>query len=446
MKKFKGMKLTVMILAIVLLAMVSFVGIYVKDKNAMKNLLPEYLLGRDLKGHRRVELKVDDSAETIKYDAEGNQIGAEDTQKEVARTEEKRTNPEENLTEENFKQAKKIVEKRLSSMQVNDYLIRQDSANGNMVLELPETTNTDRIVGQLYLQGKLEIVDKDTSEVLMTNEDVKSVKSGYGTAANGTTVVFVNIQFNKAGTEKFKNITNTYVETKVEKEEAEEGQEQTEETIKKEIALNIDGSTLLTTHFEEEVSNGLLQLSLGSSSSDTTAKEMQEYLLQANSMEALLDNGELPIVYQVEQNKYVFSAVTENMIKMVIVISIIVLAIAMIYAILTYQAKGIIGSISFIGYIAVLLIALRYFNVEITIGGMVAILFSIAVSYAILIGILKEKEVMTVMKKYSIMLIPTLIIAIVFTFMNIAIGITLFWGIVISLLYHISITNIMLKD
>lgn len=446
MKKFKGMKLTVMILAIVLLAMVSFVGIYVKDKNAMKNLLPEYLLGRDLKGHRRVELKVDDSAETIKYDAEGNQIGAEDTQKEVARTEEKRTNPEENLTEENFKQAKKIVEKRLSSMQVNDYLIRQDSANGNMVLELPETTNTDRIVGQLYLQGKLEIVDKDTSEVLMTNEDVKSVKSGYGTAANGTTVVFVNIQFNKAGTEKFKNITNTYVETKVEKEEAEEGQEQTEETIKKEIALNIDGSTLLTTHFEEEVSNGLLQLSLGSSSSDTTAKEMQEYLLQANSMEALLDNGELPIVYQVEQNKYVFSAVTENIIKAVIVISIIVLAIAMIYAILTYQAKGIIGSISFIGYIAVLLIALRYFNVEITIGGMVAILFSMAVSYAILIGILKEKEVMTVMKKYSIMLIPTLIIAIVFTFMNMAIGITLFWGIVISLLYHISITNIMLKD
>ena len=173
---------------------------------------------------------------------------------------------------------------------------------------------------------------------------------------------------------------------------------------------------------------------------------MQDYLLQANTMEALLDNGKLPIVYQVEQNKYVFSVVTENMVKIVIVISIIVLAIAMIYAILKYQAKGMIGSISLIGYIALLLIALRYFNVEITIGGIVAILFSIAISYAILIGILKEKEIMTVMKKYSVMLIPTLIIAIVFTFMNIAIGIVLFWGIIISLLYHISITNIMLKD
>ncbi len=446
MKKLKGMKLTVIILAIVLLAMVSFVGIYVEDKNAMKNLLPEYLLGRDLKGHRRVELKVDDTAQTIKYDAEGNEIGAEDTQKEVARTEEKRTNPEENLTEENFKVVKKILEARLSSMQANDYLLRQDLANGNIVLELPETANTDRIVGQLYLQGKLEVVDKDTNEVLMTNEDVQSVKSGYGTAGNGTTVVFVNIQFNKEGTEKFKNITNTYVETKVEKEATEEGEEQKEETVKKEIALNIDGSTLLTTYFEEEVANGLLQLSIGASSENTTAKEMQDYLLQANTMEALLDNGKLPIVYQVEQNKYVFSVVTENMVKIVIVISIIVLAIAMIYAILKYQAKGMIGSISLIGYIALLLIALRYFNVEITIGGIVAILFSIAISYAILIGILKEKEIMTVMKKYSVMLIPTLIIAIVFTFMNIAIGIVLFWGIIISLLYHISITNIMLKD
>lgn len=446
MKKLKGMKLTVIILAIILLAMVSFVGIYVEDKNAMKNLLPEYLLGRDLKGHRRVELKVDDTAKNIKYDAEGNEIGAEDTQKEVARTEEKRTNPEENLTEENFKVVKKILEARLSSMQANDYLLRQDLANGNIVLELPETANTDRIVGQLYLQGKLEVVDKDTNEVLMTNEDVQSVKSGYGTAGNGTTVVFVNIQFNKEGTEKFKNITNTYVETKVEKEATEEGEEQKEETVKKEIALNIDGSTLLTTYFEEEVANGLLQLSIGASSENTTAKEMQDYLLQANTMEALLDNGKLPIVYQVEQNKYVFSVVTENMVKIVIVISIIALAIAMIYAILKYQAKGMIGSISLIGYIALLLIALRYFNVEITIGGIVAILFSIAISYAILIGILKEKEIMTVMKKYSVMLIPTLIIAIVFTFMNIAIGIVLFWGIIISLLYHISITNIMLKD
>lgn len=447
MKKLKGFKLAFMILVIVLLALISFVGIYINKKGEMNNILPEYLLARDLKGHRRVELKVDDSAETIKYDAQGNKIEAEDTETEVATTEEKRVNAEESLTKENYQAVKKIIEDRLSTMKVEDYMIRQNEENGTVIVELPETTNTDRVVGQLHLQGKFEVVDNDTNEVLMTNEDIKSVRSGYGTAANGATMVFVNIQFNKEGTEKFKNITNTYVETKVQKEATEEGQEETEETVKKEVAIKIDDSTLLTTHFDEEVSNGLLQLSLGSSSSsNTTAKEIQEYLLQANSIQALLDADKMPIVYQVEQNQYIFSAITKNIVKIMLIVAIIILALAILYAIIVYKGKGILGSISFIGYIALLLIALRYFNVEISIGGIVAILFSSIVSYAMVIRILKEKQVVEVMKKYSIMLIPTLIIAIVFTFMNIAIGAVLFWGIIISLLYHISVTNMMLKD
>lgn len=447
MKKLKGFKLAFMILVIVLLALISFVGIYVNKKGEMNNILPEYLLARDLKGHRRVELKVDDSAETIKYDAQGNKIEAEDTETEVATTEEQRVNAEESLTKENYQAVKKIIEDRLSTMKVKDYMIRQNEENGTVIVELPETTNTDRVVGQLHLQGKFEVVDNDTNEVLMTNEDIKSVRSGYGTAANGATMVFVNIQFNKEGTEKFKNITNTYVETKVQKEATEEGQEETEETVKKEVAIKIDDSTLLTTHFDEEVSNGLLQLSLGSSSSsNTTAKEIQEYLLQANSIQALLDADKMPIVYQVEQNQYIFSAITKNIVKIMLIVAIIILALAILYAIIVYKGKGILGSISFIGYIALLLIALRYFNVEISIGGIVAILFSSIVSYAMVIRILKEKQVVEVMKKYSIMLIPTLIIAIVFTFMNIAIGAVLFWGIIISLLYHISVTNMMLKD
>ena len=53
---------------------------------------------------------------------------------------------------------------------------------------------------------------------------------------------------------------------------------------------------------------------------------------------------------------------------------------------------------------------------------------------------------MLVIKKYVIALIPTLIIAVVFTLMNIAIGSVIFWAVVIAILYNLSITNIMLKD
>lgn len=453
MKKYKGIKITLIILTIILLSMISFVGIYVQDKNQIKNIMPEYLLSRDLEGYRRIEMKVDESAETIKYDAEGKEIASTDTETEVATTEDKKINAEEVLTEENYEKVKEIIEKRLKTMQVKDYIIRQNKENGTIILELPEDSNTDRVVGELSYQGKFEIIDNDTNEVLMTNSDLKSVKAGYGTTSSGTTAIFISIQFNKEGTEKFKNITNTYVETVVEKEENEVANEVTsesveedkEETKAKEIAIKVDDSTLLTTHFDEQISNGLLQLTVGSSS-NSTQKEMQEALLEANSMAALLDSGKMPIVYELEQNKYIFSDITMDEIGVAISIVIVILTIAMIYIIIKYKTKGILGSISLIGYIAILLIAIRFFNVEISVSGIVGIILSIAINYIMLVSILKQKEIMEVMKKYVIVLIPTLIISIVFTFMNIALGTTLFWGIVIGLLYHLSITNLMLKD
>lgn len=442
MKKFKGLKITVIVLLIILLSMVSFIGIYVQDKNQIKNILPEYILARDLKGHRRIELKVNDEVkETKKYDADDNLITDDTT--EVARTEEIKVNSEEILTKENYEESKKIIEKRLEKMQVNNYDIRQNLENGTIILELPEDNNTDRTVGQLSLQGKFEIVDKDTSEVLMTNDDLKSVQSRYGTTSSGTTSIVLNIQFNKEGTEKFKNITNTYVATT--KTVEQEGEEAKEETVTKEISIKIDDTTLLSTYFSEQVTNGLLQLSVGSSTNSTT-EELQEYAKEATSMAALLDSGKMPIVYEVEQNKYILSEVTQDVIQKVIVVSIIVLTLAIIYLIIKYKGKGILAGISIIGYVALLLLAIRYANVEVSIAGIIEILFSTLINYMLVVSMLKEEKINNAIKKYSLILIPTLVIAITFTFSNIAVGTILFWGIAIVMLYNISITNLLLRD
>ncbi len=461
MKKYKGLKLTLIILVIILLSMVSFGGIFIQNKNMVQNILPEYLLARDLKGYRRLELQVSDEVlETIRYDAEGNVIPEDNTETEVAKTEEKKVNDAEVLNIQNYQEAKKIIENRLKAMAVSNYVIRQNQENGNILLELPENNNTDRVVNQLSYQGKFEITDKDTDEVLMNNQDLKTVKAGYGTTATGATTVFINIEFNQEGTEKFKNITNTYIQTTVEKEaeseEQEESEEQAEveeteesnqeETITKEVAIKLDGSTLLTTYFDEEISNGVLQLSVGSSSSSTTQEDLQEYLQEANNMAAVLDAGKLPIVYEIEQNKFVYSDITADYLKIAISVGIIIATIGMIYLIIKYKTKGILASISLVGYMAILLIALRYFNVEISLGGMVGIVLSAIISYFITIGILKQKEIIPVIKQALLMLIPTLIVAIVFVFANITIGISLFWGVAIALLYHLSITNLMLRD
>lgn len=464
MKKYKSLKLTFIILVIILLCMISFGGIFIQNKNSFQNILPDYLLARDLEGYRRVELKVSDEVlETTKYDAEGNVIAKDDTQTEVARTEEKKVNAEEVLNTENYQESKNIIEKRLKAMGVQNCVIRQNNENGTILLELPENNNTDRVVGQLSYQGKFEITDNDTNEVLLDNDDLESVKAGYGTTSSGTTTVFINIQLNKGATEKFKEITNTYVQTTVAKEETtnevvenEQAETETqtegeteaepeEETTTKKIAIKIDGSTLLTTYFDEEISNGLIQLSVGSSN-NTSAQDLQEYLVEANSMAALLDSGKMPLVYETEQNKFVYSDITEDYLAIAISVGIVLSTIAFIYLIIKYKTKGILASISLVGYMAILLIALRYFNVEISLGGLVGIALSAVISYMITMNLLEQKEVMQVMKRISLLLIPTFIITIVFIFTNITIGITLFWGIAIALLYHLSITNSMLND
>ena len=327
-------------------------------------------------------------------------------------------------------------------MQVTNYVIRQNEENGNIIIELPENDDTDNVVGQVSLQGKFEIVDKDTNEVLMTNEDLKSVQSRYGTTSSGTTAIVLNIQFNKAGTEKFKNITNTYVQST---QTVGEGEEAKEETVTKQISVKIDDTTLTSTYFSEEINNGLLQLSVGSST-NSTAEELQEYAKEASRLAAVLDSGKMPIVYEVNQNKYVLSEVTNQNIAIVIVVSIIILTIGIVYIIIKYKSKGILAGISIIGYIALLLVVIRYANVEVSIAGIIEILFSTLINYMIVLSILKEEKLSDSMKKYALALIPALIISIAITFTNIAVGTVLFWGIAITLLYNLTITNLLLRD
>lgn len=452
MKINKILKITLIILVIILLSIISFIGIYIQDKGRMINVIKEYSLGMDLKGSRKVELEVNNSKETINYDSEGNVIPSNDTETEVASSEEKLVNDESVLNAENYKQTKKILEKRLKTMGVTSYEMRLDEKNGKIVLNISEDDKTDVIVSQMAYQGKFEIIDKDTNEVLMTNEDLEYAKAGYGTTSSGTTSIFVNIQFDKEGTEKFRNITNTYLEMKTTDEETGE-----EKTTKKEITLKLDDTTILTTHFDEEIANGLLQLSVGSSSSNST-EELQDNLLNANNLAAVLNNGKIPVAYEVSTNQYIASEIQSNNIALFISLLIVLVAVGAIYLVIIYKENGILATFSLIGYIAVLLLTLRYTNTIITVYSLVAIVLSIIITYITILKILQNNVKIKNMKeafkrtiqRMLLILIPVMIIAIIFTFntwlLVSSFGMVMFWGIVTSVLYNFIFTRTLLMD
>ncbi len=426
------------VLVIILVSLLSFTGIYVKDKNTYKNFIPDYKFGVDLYGYRNIVVKVDDSTETKNYDEEGNLIkGTTDEDKsKIAKTIEEPVNSEESLTIDNYQAVEDTIIKRLNYLKVEGYQIKCDENTGRIYIEVPEDDNTDYIAQYCVTKGEFKILDNDTDEVLLSNADLKETKIQYSATSSGTTV-FLTIEFNKDAVEKLKNISNTYVSSK-----DADGNDTT-----KKIKMTIDGETVVSTYFEEEIDNGIIQLSIGTSSDSST---LQTYFRQASNIAVLLNTNPMPLTYEIEINRFVHSDITMQTIKMIAIISAIVFALMLVYMIIKYKKNGLMGAILNIGFVALLLLAIRYGNVTISNLGILAIALSTIIEYITIMKILNIyskkdndkilKELKTFAKNYAIAIIPLIVLAVTFALIKWqelnSMGMVFFWGTLIMIIYN----------
>ena len=61
MKLQKKINIVIILLAIILVSIISFVGVYKKYQNKMINVIPNYNVGTNLDGHRKAVIEVDNS-------------------------------------------------------------------------------------------------------------------------------------------------------------------------------------------------------------------------------------------------------------------------------------------------------------------------------------------------------------------------------------------------
>lgn len=440
MKLDKRLKIALIVLLIILVSVISFVGIFVQDKNTMKGVLKDYIFGMDLKGSRTVGIVVDNSNKTIYYDKDGKVVEKE---AEGGRKEEIPVNSEEVLNTQNYIKTREIIEKRLTEVGVADYLIRQDEKTGKMVIQIPEDSTTDLAIQYIYTVGKFTVEDEE-GNVLLDNSNLKGAKVGYATDTSGTTV-YLNIEFYKDCYEKLREISNTYV-----KSADEEGKE-----ITKKVIIKIDDQELISTSFSEEIPNGVLSLSVGTAA--TSSSTLNTYLQEANNLSVLLNSGKFPVTYGVNQNRYVQSDITtENMVVTGLVTALVVIAGLAVF-IVKYKKSGLMISIGYIGYVALLLLALRYANVLITTEGLFGILVSMVLNYVFnlyLLEILKKEgnDIIGSKKSYNqtvlamiLVLIPALIVGITLCLTSwlpmYSFGAIIFWGILLIFVYNTIVTR-----
>ncbi len=441
----KAIKLTTIILLIVLISMIGFFGIYKQNKNQMSNIIKDYTYAMDINGARNVRLVVD-------------------------------TENEEEKTVENYKKAQKIIEKRLKDAGVQEYNINLNETTGAITIEMPENTDTDSKVSNLNTTGKFEIKDESTDEVLLNNDDIKSSEVLYNTTSNGT-AVYLSIDFNKEGKNKLEEISKKYThshdeetneatsnETETETNETTENstEENSEETKNEnKIKMEIDGQQIMSTSFEEPITNGKIQLSVGTASTDT--KTIQGYFTQAQNVATVLDNGNLPVKYNVKKNQYILSNITEENLKCVAVAGCIVALIGIVILTIVFKTNGLVAGISEIGLAAIYLIVLRYTNVMISIESIVGIALILVLNYIFTFMILnnikkmkKENAEKLVNKattnayiKFFNRSLPICIMAIAFSFAKwiplSSFGMVTVWGLVTIAIYNAIITKSILK-
>ncbi len=457
-KTMKTVKILTITLLVILISMISFVGIYQKNKNKMENKVKDYSYSMSLNGARTIKLKVNTES-----------------------TDDVPNNSEEVLTAENYKKSKEVIEKRLNKMNVEEYTTSVNETTGEITIQIPEqNSQTDTIIGNLNTVGKFEILDSETKEVLLNNDDIKSSEVLYNTTNSGTSV-YLQIEFNKNGKDKLKNVSQTYVSVNnttnntTENNVAENTTSETENeatntttegssdtaTTEKKITMKIDDQEIMSTSFDEPITTGKIQLSVGSATTDRTT--LQNYVDQAQSVATTLDTGKLPVKYDLKKNQYILPKLTtQDLIKVEIAIAIIAV-VGIIILIVKHKLNGLLAGIAYVGLSAVYMLVVRYTNVTISIESIAGIIIVLILNYIFTtmflnkIEELNKEKAENVMKKatgatykkFYLRIIPICIMAIAFSFIKwvtiSSFGMITFWGIVIIAIYNAIITRYLLK-
>ena len=470
-KMVKTVKITTIILLIILVSMIGFFGIYTQNRNKISNKVKSYTYAMDINGARTIKLKLNTDTKEIIKDSNGNIIDKatdEEIQTKGYTKEQVPNNSEEVKTEENYKKAKEVIEKRLKNLGVQDYNISTNEKTGEMVIEIPEDSNADTIVGNINTMGKFEIIDSDTKEVLLDNSKVKSSQVLYNTTSTGTTV-YLEIAFNKDGKKELEEISKKYVKTdnnttsenSTDENTSTENSEETNttentSTTEKKITMKIDDEEIMTTSFDEPLTTGKIQLSVGKATTDTST--LQDYIKQAKNVSTVLDSGNLPVKYDIEKNQYILSDITDQELGYIAILIAVVAIAGIIVLIFKFKLNGLLAGFSYIGLTAIYLLLIRYANVVISIESIFGIIIMLILNYiftVILLNNIKIKE-NTVNKatietyaKFFNRIVPICIAVIAFCFVKwipiSSFGMISFWGLTLIAVYNAVITRSILK-
>lgn len=469
-KKVKLFKTITIILLIIAVSLISFVGVFRNNLNFKENLIPEFKYGMELAGNREFKFTLDTATEdkTVYLDENGEYKGTvvEDTEDSTDTSISLDTTVEENtdvvaeeevnklpystetrtvkanednaLNKESYEKTKAIIQKRLEAAQIPEYNLRLNTITGDLVLEVPEDEYTEDAYNLASAQGKFEIIDHDTGVVLLDNSHLAKAQALY--TASDSYQAYLQLEFNNEGKEILTEISKEYVQSTNE----------AGETTSKTVELRLDNATLLSTYFGEELDQGILQITMGTATTDYNT--FMDSYSSARSFANVVNFGMTPNKLALASDNFVMSSITDKTItcaKIAFAVAILVMSVVLI---IKYKFEGLLAAVASVGYVAVTMLAIRYTNVTITLNSVFAILGITAVNYVFVIDFLNKKKTdspkhafIESLKRLNVEIIPLWVVSIIFTFMThsaiSSVGMILFWGLFVHAVYSFIVTR-----
>ena len=464
----KKVKILTIALAILLVTLIAFGGIYTQKQNRMENKVKDYELGRELNSQRVVELKIKEDSKDNSSDETTDTDNSQETSTEVE------------LTEKDYENAKKVMEKRLKALGAQDYTISLNKENGTIRVELPENDNVDMYIYYLYTSQKITIKDTESKDIILSDDMVKGSKYSYANDSKGAYQVYEEIELTKDGQAKLNELLNDYAllatdVTEIENAKTKSTTESTTESTSEETTESTSTENTESTASENteitkktaklyvndttsdvsKIEKGKITVKIGSSSSNTTS--VNNNISKAAEIAMLENAGKLPADYEVDTNRYEYSSITQKEIIYFAIVMLAILVITLLVYCVIYKKSGILASISFVGFVSLFSLLIRYTNVAISIEGISAIIIVMIINLIINREILSKTKKMNLVneavkatyKNVYLKLIPVGILTIVFCLAKweslSSFGMIMFWGLILTAIYNVIVTRTLLN-
>jgi len=447
MKNSKKLKLILQILICILIILIGIVGVYSKSCNMYINEFPhDYTLGSDISGTTLIELTPDDTVETIYYDKDGNEVDSSKVTEKNEKDYEKKeipVNAEENLNLDNYNKSLEIMVKRLTLLDANQYKLDLDEKIGLVSLSVEDDYLAD-IESFLQMEGKLQLIDSKTEDVILEYTDFKSAEATYASLAKEYRT-YINFKLNDSGIEKIKNIDKYKVV-----ETTEKGEEESK------VIVSFDGDSIAEVSYEDLLLNGkTLRVTTGKGL--TSDSEINSQINIDTIASKLATIGKMPVVYTITDEVFVQNDL-ENIISYIILGLIAICTLVSLILIIKYRLRGLLGVIGFITNISVFLIIIRLTDIQISLNSFAGMLGLIILNMVLISNILKyvknkdkvfSENIKDAYLKTLDTIVIMLIVLVILAFSSMTVinttGLLMFWGWIVTVFGNLIFTVPMLS-